>query len=103
MAGADPEQPPQAILQCMSRLTLYRMQERARAEVAAGEMIRATRHLQHLATHLLSQGERELAQAVLMEADSINKTHTFSKEGDKKIKYGTRALMLPPGIDRIKV
>jgi Ca-activated chloride channel family protein len=102
-AGADPEQPPQVILQCMSRLTLYRMQEKARQEVAAGEMIRATRHLQHLATHLLSQGERELAQAVLMEADSINKTQAFSKEGDKRIKYGTRALLLPAGTDRMKV
>ncbi|MDD5371507.1 MAG: VWA domain-containing protein [Anaerolineaceae bacterium] len=101
-AGTDPEQPPQAILQCMSRLTLYRMQEKARQEVAAGEMIRATRHLQHLATHLLSQGEKELAQAVLMEAESINNTHAFSKEGEKRIKYGTRALLLPSGSDRIR-
>ena len=101
-AGPESGQPPQAILQCMSRLTLYRMQEKARQEVAAGEMGRATRHLQHLATHLLSQGEKELAQAVLMEAESINKTQAFSIDGDKRIKYGTRALMLLPGTDRMK-
>ncbi len=93
--GAGNEQPHPAIIQAMSRLTLYRIQEKARQEVDAGEISKATRHLQYLATHLLSQGERELAHVVLIEAEHIQQTQKFSKEGDKRIKYGTRALLLP--------
>jgi Ca-activated chloride channel family protein len=94
--------PPQAIVQSMSRLTLYRMQEKARSEVLAGQAGKATRHLQQLATHLLAQGERDLAHTVLMEAESINKNQQFSEEGDKRIKYGTRALLLPPHTERVQ-
>ncbi len=90
------EKPPTNILQAMSRLTLYRLQERAQTEVKGGNYHQAARHLQYLATHLLSQGDRELARTVLMEAEHIQRTHQFSKEGDKKIKYGTRALLLLP-------
>jgi Ca-activated chloride channel family protein len=32
-----------------------------------------------------------------MEAEHIQKSRRFSKEGDKRIKYGTRALLLPSG------
>lgn len=90
------EKPPTSILQAMSKITLYRLQEKARLEVQSGDIGKATRHLQHLATHLLAQGDRELAKTVLVEADHIQRTHSFSKEGDKKIKYGTRALFLLP-------
>jgi len=94
---SEPEPPPNSIVQAMSRLTLYRIQERARQEVIAGDVAKATKHLQYLATHLLSQGERELAHTVLVEAEHIHKSQQFSKEGDKRIKYGTRALLLSPG------
>jgi len=97
--NAEPEPPPRTIIQALSRLTLYRLQEKAREEVAEGNIAKATRHLHYLATHLLSQGERELAHTVLVEADHIQQNHQFSKEGDKRIKYGTRALMLPPGLE----
>ena len=93
------EKPPTNILQAMSKLTLYRLQEKAQTEVKGGNYHQAARHLQHLATHLLSQGDRELARTVLMEADHIQRTHQFSKEGDKKIKYGTRALLMLPTPD----
>lgn len=91
--------PHPAILQAMSRLTLYRMQEKAREEVAAGEFENASRRLQRLATHLLAQGERDLAHTVLVEAENIKQSEKFSKEGDKRIKYGTRALLLPSGME----
>ena len=54
-------------------------------------------HLQYLATHLLAEGDRELAHTVLVEAEHIQQSHRFSQEGDKRIKYGTRALLLLPG------
>ncbi len=101
--SSEPEPPPPQIIQALSRLTLYRMQDKARQEVAAGEIKQATKHLHYLATHLLSQGERELAHTVLIEAEHIHHSQQFSKEGDKRIKYGTRALLLPPGPELKKV
>jgi Ca-activated chloride channel family protein len=65
-----------------------------------GDTIKASRHLQYLATHLLSKGERELAHTVLKEAENIKQQNNFTQEGDKRIKYGTRSLLLPPGPEK---
>jgi Ca-activated chloride channel family protein len=88
---------PAPIVHALSQLTLYRMQEKAKDELENGDTVKASRHLQYLATHLLSRGERDLAHAVLKEADHIQRSKSFSSEGDKRIKYGTRSLLLPPG------
>lgn len=96
-ANAEPETPPSVIVEAMSKLTLYRMQEKVRLEVSAGQIDKATKHLHYLATHLLSHGDRELAHTVLIEAEHVQQSRRFSGEGEKRIKYGTRALMLPPG------
>jgi Ca-activated chloride channel family protein len=92
-SGMEP--PPKEIVEALSHLTLYRLQERARLEVTAGEYDNAASHLQRLATHLSAQGEKQLAQTALLEADNIMKHQAFSMEGGKRIKYGTRALLLP--------
>jgi Ca-activated chloride channel family protein len=92
-APADP--PPPALIQALSKLTLYRMQEKARKEMAAGNYEQAAGQLQKLATRLLAQGERSLAKTVLLEIEHVNKENSFSEIGEKQIKYGTRALMLP--------
>ncbi len=88
------EPPPTRILSALSKLTLYRMQERARVAADGGEYSSAARHLQNLATHLLSQGQNSLAKTALMEADNIERMHAFSASGNKDIKYSTRALLL---------
>jgi Ca-activated chloride channel family protein len=93
------EAPPASIVEAMSKLMLYRMQEKARDEIKNGQIAEGTKHLQHLATHLLSQGNRELARTVLLEAEHINKNKSFSTEGDKRIKYATRSLLLPSGLE----
>jgi len=80
----------------MSKLTLYRIQEKARQEVECGELQHAKRHLHHLATSCLAQGNRDLARAILMETEFIQENRHFSQEGDKRIKYGTRNLLLLP-------
>jgi Ca-activated chloride channel homolog len=90
----SPEPPPTRILSALSRLTLYRMQERARAAADQGQYNAAARHLQNLATHLLSQGEHSLAKTALFEADNLEKMHAWSASGNKEIKYNTRALLL---------
>jgi len=42
---------------------------------------------------LLAQGERGLARTALMEAENIQRKKSFSQQGGKEIKYGTRALL----------
>jgi Ca-activated chloride channel family protein len=89
------ESPPPQIIHALSRLTLYRMQEKARQDVAGGRYEQASANLQRMATHLLAAGQRQLARTVLIEAESLQREGTFTKSGAKLIKFGTRALMLP--------
>ena len=51
--------------------------------------------MENLATHLLQKGENTLAQSVLNEVAYIQHNQSFSEEGEKRIKYGTRSLLLP--------
>lgn len=88
--------PPPEVVQALSRLMLYRMQERARIEIEKGNIEAGTRQLQALAANLLSQGERSLARTISLEVDRIQQEKGISAEGGKKIKYGTRALFLAP-------
>jgi Ca-activated chloride channel family protein len=90
-AGTDI--PSGEIVDALSQLRLYRIQEQARLEVTAGEYDQASEHLHRLASHLLSQGERGLARTVLLEAEHIKQNKSFSQQGRKEIKYGTRALL----------
>ena len=89
------EAPPVKIMRAVSRLTLYRLQAKAQSAMLDKNTAEATRYLQNLATHLLSQGKTDLARSVLHEAESIRENGEFSKYGEKNLKYGTRALMLP--------
>ncbi|MDI6695957.1 MAG: VWA domain-containing protein [Anaerolineales bacterium] len=89
--------PPRPIFQALSQINLYRMQERARQEAAAGKVQEASVRLQRLATELLNLGEVELAHTAIMEAERIQQTQMLSAEGEKRIKYGTRAFLLPSG------
>jgi Ca-activated chloride channel family protein len=92
----DPDPPPAQIVQALSRLMLYRMQEKAREEINNGRIENATRHLQALASNLLTQGERSLAQTILLEVDHLKRRNVLSSEGSKKLNYGTRALVNAP-------
>lgn len=94
------EPPPPMLMEAMEKLTLYRMQERVRREVGSGQVDKATRHLHYLATHLVEKGDRELAHTVLIEAEHVQQSRQLSGDGGKRIKYGTRALLLPPGSER---
>jgi Ca-activated chloride channel homolog len=93
--NAAAEIPPPSLIQALSKLTLYRMQERARREIAAGNYNIGAEQLQKLATRLLAQGERNLAKTIMLEIEHIEKDKNFSEYGEKQIKYGTRALLLP--------
>ena len=93
---ADPKPPPQEISSALNVLALYKMQEKARHEVELGQAAQAARRLENLATQLLAAGERDLAKAALHEAVQLSRSRRFSKEGEKTLKYGTRALLLLP-------
>ena len=92
----ETEPPPPKIVQALSRLMLYRMQERARKDLDKGKIDSAARQLQVLASKLLIQGERSLAQTIMLEVDHLQKQNSLTIEGSKKIKYGTRSLFNAP-------
>lgn len=91
----DTHPPPTELLEMLNVVVLYRMQDKARHEAELGQASQAARRLQTLATHLLAGGERDLAKAALSEAERLMRTRHLSVEGEKRLKYGTRALLLP--------
>lgn len=86
------QEPPPDILDALSRLMLYRLQDRAREAISVGNVVEATRKLETLATRLFESGQESLAQAALQEARHISATRAFSEVGAKQLKYGTRML-----------
>jgi len=96
-----PEAPPLDILNAISRITMYQMQEKARKDVHEGDINQAVKRLENMATHLLVQGNPQMANVLMREASFINKERAYSSDGEKRIKYGTRALLqLPPPMKR---
>lgn len=86
---------PEDIVSSLSLIALYRMQEKARHEAELGQSTQAAKRLENLGTQLLAAGERQLAKAALNEAERLTHARRISTEGEKVLKYGTRALLLP--------
>jgi len=86
---------PEEIDNALAIITMYRIQEKARQDVINGKPEQAIFKLTHLINHLTELGHDSLAKQVLIERDSIIRSGSFSRGGDKTIKYGTRALLLP--------
>ena len=95
-AEPPPEEAPLAILDALGKLTLYRMQEKAQAALARGDVVEATKRLETLATRLLNAGQENLANAAMAEARRVSETNMLSDEGHKALKYGTRLLLAAP-------
>ena len=89
-----PVPPPRILVEALSRLSMYRLQEMARRDIKQGNIGKATSRLKNLATQLLSSGEKQLAETVMLELDQIRTTSHIGPEAAKRIKYGTRALLL---------
>lgn len=95
---ASTEPPPQILIRSLSKLSLYRLQEEAYIDIKNGNIEKATRKLNNLATQLLVSGEPILAHTVLQEIDKLEGGINSDGGNEKKqIKYGTRALLLPAG------
>jgi Ca-activated chloride channel family protein len=97
--SAPVEDPPIQILDALGKLALYRMQQKADAALAAGNIPEATKHLETLATRLLSAGQNDLANAAIAEARRVSGTNMISEDGRKALKYGTRLLLAPPQVE----
>lgn len=90
------EKIPPVIVDALSKLSYYRLQEKAKEDVKDGNYEKATKRLNNLATHLLSNGDNELAKTVIREVEFLHDTQHFSELGKKKMKYGTRSLIMLP-------
>lgn len=88
--------PSEEVLSAVGAVTLYRMQERARREAASGQIKQAMQRLENLANHLQMIGEENLARRARAEARHLMQTKHLSNEGEKALKYGSRALLLLP-------
>jgi Ca-activated chloride channel homolog len=99
-AEPSKEMPPAAILNALSLISLIQMQERAREEMGKGNYNAAAHHMENLGTHLLRRGEEVLADSVFNEVAYIRHNQSFSEDGEKRIKYGTRSLLLPASTDK---
>jgi Ca-activated chloride channel family protein len=93
--------PPQVLIKAMSKLSLYRMQQQARQDIAEGNTNKAATRLQNLATQLLITGQPSLAQTVMLELKNLEGGTEIGAENEKRIKYGTRALLLPSGLEEL--
>jgi Ca-activated chloride channel family protein len=97
----DPGPPDEDVLAAVGVLTLYRMQERAHSEAMSGNVKKAISRLENLAKQLQMMGENRLADLARSEIHNLKQTSQFSRDGEKELKYGTRALLLtPPSVKR---
>jgi hypothetical protein len=94
-ASSNIEVPP-AIIAVLSKLAIFKMQEKMVRDVDAGDIGGATQRLEAMAARLLNLGETELARSTLLEAGRLVHSGALSAEGRKKIRYGTRALTTLP-------
>lgn len=90
----SPEAIQPAILSALTKITVYRMQERAWDTLDDGNVDEATRQLEMIATRLFDLGESRLARAAMLEAGRIAKGGAATEKGRKELKYGTRGLTI---------
>lgn len=94
--GIEPKlNPPQEIVEALSRISIYQMQEKANSDVKNGNFEQAVARLGSISTQLFKLGNPDMALKAMQEADLIKTSGSYSKEGDKQLKYGTRALLSP--------
>ncbi|MDW8325928.1 MAG: DnaJ domain-containing protein [Anaerolineales bacterium] len=95
VANLKPPPPPQVIIEALSKYSHHKLQERAWQQAEAGNLAGASRLLSMLGTRLLASGQPELAKVAIVEAKRLEQQQAVSEESKKRIKYGTRALLLP--------
>jgi Ca-activated chloride channel homolog len=74
------------IMNIVEKVTAFKLQTQALNEAEAGNLVGATQKLRAAHTILLDQGELELAQNALAEAQRLEQGQGFSNEGRKTVK-----------------
>ncbi|HSH01374.1 MAG TPA: VWA domain-containing protein [Anaerolineae bacterium] len=87
------EHPPDAIIEAVRILQMYRMHEQVWTEMDEGRVQSATQRMNRLTSRLAEAGYEDLAAQAQLETRRLMKMGTMSLEGRKKLKYGTRSLM----------
>ncbi len=93
--SAQDEPVPGRLLNMLSRLSIFRLQERAWELAESGDVQQATNMLQAAATRLFDLGYKELAQVALTEVGRLSAGGAPTSEGRKRVRYGTRSLTSP--------
>lgn len=86
--------PPKAIIDALEKINLYNIQQKATRAAEEGNIEQAVKYLNALHTQFEASGEYDLAQQAAQEAQNLRRRHKISDEGQKNLKYGTRALLL---------
>ncbi|HMA37295.1 MAG TPA: VWA domain-containing protein, partial [Chloroflexia bacterium] len=84
LAAADP-----VVMNLVEKVTAFKLQTAALADLDAGNVPAATNKLQNALTRLLSQGDTELAATVQEEIANLEKGRTMSSEGRKTIRFSS--------------
>lgn len=80
------------VMYVVEALSAYRLQERAQADLHAGDVTGATRKLRAAATRLLELGEAELAAAMEQQATELEQHGQADSQRAKRLRYETRRL-----------
>ncbi len=86
---------PPKLLNSLARLSVFNLQERAWKALSAGDVRQATTYLEYAATRLFDMGHRDLGQAAMLEVNRLMHGGDPTREGRKKLRYGTRSLPSP--------
>jgi Ca-activated chloride channel family protein len=80
------------VMHVVEALSAYKLQRRAQADLAAGDVTAATRKLRVAATRLLDMGEEELAAEAERQALALEQHGQADPRLTKKLRYETRKL-----------
>jgi len=86
---------PAKLLNHLARLSVFQLQERAWKALDGGDVHGATTYLEYAATRLFDMGHRDLGRAAMLEVGRLARGGDPTKEGRKKLRYGTRVLTSP--------
>jgi len=81
------------VMHIVEALSAYKLQQRARAALDAGDVAGATRRLRAAATRLLEMGEEELAAEVERQAAELEQHGQADPNRAKRLRYKTRRLI----------
>ena len=79
--------PDPRVMNIAEKVSAFKLQTRALEDLEAGNVRAATQKLQGALTHLLNQGDTELAATVQQELANLEKGRMMSPEGRKTIRF----------------